>query len=159
MIRVKGLFTDFTFGVNGINRKPFLIRICLDVSKNMLFVRAKLFYDHTTVCPRSLAPFYTVTCHLKWAKTSWTYSVPLLFDMSPLPWFSNTRRRPDSALRPWTLNTSLWARSFFLEPFLLCGSGSPRRNRIAEFRVRHLWAAIFFTDDSDPEIISGDSHY
>ena len=28
----------------------------------------------TTVCPRSLVPFYKVTYHMEWAKTYWTYA-------------------------------------------------------------------------------------
>ena len=33
-------------------------------------------YRMTTVYPRSLDPFYKATKYMKWAKTSWTWSIP-----------------------------------------------------------------------------------
>ena len=41
--------------------------------------------SNSTVCPRSLGPFYIVSYYMNWVKTCWTYSVIKMDKIGSVP--------------------------------------------------------------------------
>ena len=56
-----------------IQNRQYINQMIQGVSANALSMLSKFRRLHT-VCPKSLNPFYIVTCYIEWFKTSRTYS-------------------------------------------------------------------------------------
>ena len=58
-----------------INKKIYLSMLKWEQIVFFYDFQNTYIYFCYTVCPRSLDPFYTVTFHIRWVKTSWTYNI------------------------------------------------------------------------------------